>query len=115
MHRLIKVNLYTIISIHLYKMKRQYLFSFVISFLLFWVICYFFNTTALLGKVVFAKAFISPWLTYTTVMKYISMGMGVSPWLAYVLSAMLLIFMWVSLYFFVLSLMRAVQSQRNRG
>ncbi|MBR3951262.1 MAG: hypothetical protein IKJ79_05050 [Bacteroidaceae bacterium] len=48
-------------------------------------------------------------------MKYISMGMGVAPWLAYVLSAMLLIFMWVSLYFFVLSLMRAVQSQRNRG
>ena len=114
MHRLINVNLYTFLSIDLYNMKRQHLISFVISFMLFWVVCYFFNTTALLGKVVFAKAFISPWLTYTTVMKYFSIGMGVAPWMAYVLSACLLLFIWASLYFFVYSLMQALVAKNNR-
>ena len=114
MHRLIIVNLYTFLSIDLYNMKRQYLISFVISFMLFWVVCYFFNTTALLGKVVFAKAFISPWLTYTTVMKYFSIGMGVAPWMSYVLSACLLLFIWASLYFFVYSLMQALDDKKNK-
>lgn len=95
-------------------MKRQYLISFVLSFMLFWVVCYFFNTTALLGKVVFAKAFISPWLTYTTVMKYLNIGMGVAPWMAYVLSACLLLFIWASLYVFVYSLMQAFAAKYNR-
>jgi hypothetical protein len=95
-------------------MKRQHFISFVISFMLFWVVCYFFNTTALLGKVVFAKAFISPWLTYTTVMKYLNLGLGVAPWMAYVLSACLLLFIWASLYFFVYSLMQALAAKNNR-
>ena len=82
-------------------MKRQYIISFVVSSLIFWAICYFFNTTAILGKVVFAKAFISPWLTYTTVMQYLHLGMGVASWVAYVLAAILLIFLWASVYFFV--------------
>ena len=95
-------------------MKRSYIVSFVLSFLLFWVICYFFNTVALLGKVVLAKAFISPWLTYTTVMKYMTLGLGLAPWMAYTLSAMLLIFLWGSLYLFVYSLLLAIKSKQTR-
>lgn len=96
------------------KMKRNYIISFVISTLLMWVICYTFNTTAILGKFVMAKAFISPWLTLTTVMKYFNLGMGVTEWVAYLLSALLLVFLWASLYFFVLSLMRAVEMRVKR-
>ena len=95
-------------------MKRRYIISFAISFLLLWVICYFFNTVALLGKVVFAKAFISPWLTYTTVMKYMNIGMGVPPWMAYSLSAALLLFLWASLYMFVYSLLLAIKAKQSR-
>lgn len=95
-------------------MKRSYIISFAISSLLLWVICYFFNTVALLGKVVLAKAFISPWLTYTTVMKYMSIGMGVAPWLAYALSATLLLFLWASLYMFVYSLLLAIKAKQGR-
>lgn len=91
------------------KMKRNYIISFVLSTLLWWVICYFFNTTALLGKVVVAKAFISPWLTLTSVMKYFHLGMGVPEWGGYVLAVLLLVFLWASLYFFVYSLLRAVE------
>lgn len=95
-------------------MKRNYLISFVISTLLLWVICYVFNTTAILGKFVMAKAFISPWLTLTTVMKYFHLGMGVAEWMAYLLAALLLIFLWASLYFFVFSLLRAVELKARR-
>lgn len=96
------------------KMKRSYIFSFLLSTLLLWVICYVFNTTAILGKFVIAKAFISPWLTFTTVMKYFHLGMGVTEWAAYLLSALLLAFLWVSLYFFVSSLLRAVALKGRR-
>mgnify|MGYP003303831821 CR=1 FL=1 len=95
-------------------MKRRNIISFVISFLLFWVLCYFFNTTALLGKVVVSKVFLNLWLTYTTVVKYMSLGMGLELWLAYTLSAMLLLFLWVSLYLFVYSLLHAVATKRGR-
>lgn len=95
------------------NMKRQYIISFVVSSLIFWAICYFFNTTAILGKVVFAKAFISPWLTYTTVMQYLHLGMGVASWVAYVLAAILLIFLWASVYFFVYFLLLAIAQKRK--
>lgn len=95
-------------------MKRSHIFSFIISFLLFWAICYVFNSVALIGKLVFAKAFISPWLTYTSVMKYLSIGMGVEEWLAYTLAALLLLFLLISIYFFVFSLLRAVQYKATR-
>lgn len=114
LHRLIYVNFYTHLFVQLYIMKRSYIISFLLSFLLFWVICYFFNTVALLGRVVLAKAFISPWLTYTTVMKYMSMGMGVAPWMAYTLSALLLAFLWGSLYLFVYSLLLAIKAKQTR-
>ena len=91
-----------------YKMKRDYIISFVLSTLLLWFICYVFNTTAILGKFVVAKAFISPWLTFTTVMKYFHLGMGITTWAAYLLSAVLLIFLWISLYIFISSLLRAI-------
>ena len=94
-------------------MKRQYIISFVVSSLIFWAICYFFNTTAILGKVVFAKAFISPWLTYTTVMQYLHLGMGVASCVAYVLAAILLIFLWASVYFFVYFLLLAIAQKRK--
>ncbi len=95
-------------------MKRNYTISFIVSFLLWWAICYLFNTTALIGKIVLAKAFISPWLTFTTVMKYLHLGVGVAPWMAYLLSALLLIFLWASLYFFVYSLLRAIEVKKLR-
>lgn len=94
-------------------MKRNYIISCIISLLLFWAICYIFNSTALIGKIVFAKAFISPWLTFTTVMKYFHIGMGVAPWLAYTLAALLLLFLLGSLYFFAYSLLRAIAIKRN--
>ena len=90
-------------------MKRNYIASFVISFLLFGTICYFFNSVALLGKMVFSTTLISPWLTFTSVMQYIHMGMGVPAYVGYFLAALLLLFLWASLYFFVFSLMRAIQ------
>lgn len=93
-------------------MKRDNIISLVISFLLWWTICYVFNSTALIGKLVFAKAFISPWLTYTTVAKYMSLGMGMAEWLAYVLAALLLIFLLGSLYMFVISLWQAIELRK---
>lgn len=95
-------------------MKRNHIFSFIISFLLFWAICYVFNSVALIGKLVVAKTFISPWLTYTSVMKYMSIGMGIEEWIAYTLAALLLLFLWISIYFFVFSLLRAIQLKAKR-
>ncbi len=93
-------------------MNRNHLFSFVVSTLAMWVVCYSFNSFVILRKVVWAKTFISPWLTYTTVMKYFHLGMGVAEWVAYILSAALLLFLWGSLYFFVFSLKRAMNMKR---
>lgn len=95
-------------------MKRNYFFSFAISFLLFWAICYFFNSVVLLGKIAFSTTLISPWLTFTSVMKYIHLGMGVPAWMGYILAALLLAFLWVSLYLFVFSLIRAIQLKYNK-
>lgn len=95
-------------------MKRNYIISFIFSALLWWAICYVFNSTALIGKLVFAKALISPWLTFTTVMKYFHLGMGVASWLSYTMSALLLLFLWASLYVFVASLIRAIEQKNAR-
>ena len=95
-------------------MKRNYIISLILSFLLWWTICYLFNTTALIGKVVLSTTFVSPWLTFTTVMKYLHLGMGAAPWLAYALAALLLIFLWASLYYFVFSLLRAIEVKKLR-
>lgn len=95
-------------------MKRNYIISLIFSTLLWWAVCYIFNSTALLGKIVFAKSFISPWFTFTTVMKYMHLGMGVAPWLAYSLSALLLLFLWFSFFFFVFSLIRAIEAKKMR-
>lgn len=95
-------------------MNRNHLFSFVVSLLAMWVVCYVFNVTAIVGKVVFSKVFISPWLTFTTVSKYFSLGMGLQEWLASVLAVLLLLFIWGSLYFFVYSVKRAFDLSRAR-
>ena len=93
-------------------MKRNNIISLVLSFLLWWAICYVFNSTALIGKLVFAKAFISPWLTYTTVAKYMSLGMDMAEWLAYVLAALLLIFLLGSLYMLVYYILQAIELRK---
>ena len=95
-------------------MNRNHIFSFVVSTLCMWMVCYMFNTTAILGKIVLAKTFISLWLTFTTVMHYLHLGAGVAEWLAYTLSGCLLVFIWASLYFFVYSVKRAYDSSRLR-
>lgn len=94
-------------------MKSKHIISFLISTLLLWSICYTFNSTAILGKVVLSTSFISPWLTFTTVMKYFHLGMGTPVWVAYTLSGLLLAFLWVSLYIFVSSLIQAVKNKKK--
>ncbi len=95
-------------------MNRNHLYSLFVSTFVMWAICYMFNSTTIAGKVVFAKAFINPWLTFTTVSKYFELGMSLNMWVAHILAAALLLFIWVSLYMFVLSVMRAMDAGRKR-
>ena len=95
-------------------MNRNHLFSFIISLLAMWAVCYLFNTTAIIGKVVFSKTFISPWLTFTTVSKYLTLGFGLKEWLASVFALLLLLFIWGALYFFVYSVKHAFDVSRSR-
>lgn len=98
----------------IFFMKYNRLFSFVVSTLLMWAICYLFNTSATVGKIVFSVSFINPWKTYTTVKYYMYAGMGLTEWLAYTLAAVLLLFLWGALYYFVYSVKRAVDSKPYR-
>lgn len=95
-------------------MKYNRIFSFVISTLLMWAICYLFNTTATVGKIVFSTAFINPWNTYTTVKYYMYAGMGMTEGLAYTMAAVLLIFLWVALYYFLYSVKCAIDTKPYR-
>ncbi len=95
-------------------MRNKYLISFVVSFLLLWSICVVFNSTVVVGKVVLAKAFISPMFTLTTAAQYMHLGMGLSSGLAYVLATLLLLFLWFSFYLFVISLLRAIEVRGSR-
>lgn len=95
-------------------MNRNHTFSFIVSLIAMWAICYLFNTTAVTGKVVLSKTFISPWLTYTSVSKYLTLGFGLKEWLASACAVLLLLFIWGALYFFVYSVKRALDIGRLR-
>lgn len=95
-------------------MKYNRFFAFIISTLLMWAVCYLFNTTATVGKVVFSLSFINPWKTYTAVKYYMCVGMGLTDWLAYTLAAVLLLFLWGALYYFVYSVKCAIDTKPYR-
>lgn len=96
-------------------MKNKHLLSFLFSFLIFWAICVIFNSVAITGEVILSETFISPLLTLTTASKYMHLGMGLSSTLSYVLASLLLLFLWGALYFFVISLLRAIEMKGSRG
>lgn len=95
-------------------MKHNRLFSFVISTLLMWAVCFLFNTTATVGKIVFSVVFINPWRTFTTVKYYLYAGMGIAEWLSYTLAAVLFLFIWGALYYFVYSVKCAIDTKPYR-
>lgn len=96
-------------------MKNKHLLSLFFSFLIFWAICVIFNSVAITGEVMLSKTFISPLLTFTTAAKYMHLGMGLSSTPAYILATLLLLFLWASLYFFIYSLLRAIEIKGSRG
>lgn len=104
----------TFVAKKIFFMKYNRIFSFVISTLLMWAICYLFNTTATVGKIVFSTAFINPWNTYMAVKYYMYAGMGMTEGLAYTMAAVLLIFLWVALYYFLYSVKCAIDTKPYR-